>query len=73
MLMGRMLVVLGIVIAGIGLVLMFSDKIPLLGRLPGDITIKRDNVRIFFPITSSTLVSVLVSIMLWIFSHFKGK
>ncbi len=73
MLMGRMLVVLGIVIAGIGLVLMFSDKIPLLGRLPGDITIKRDNVRIFFPITSSILVSILVSVMLWIFSHFKGK
>ncbi len=70
---GKTLVVLGIVIAGIGLALMFSDKIPLLGKLPGDIAIKRENVRIFFPITTSILLSAFISVMLWFFSHFKGK
>ena len=72
-LLGKTLVVLGIVIAGIGLVLMLSDKVPLLGKLPGDISFKRDNFRIFFPITSSILISVVVSGILWLFSHFKGR
>ena len=72
-LMGKTLVVLGVVIAGVGLALMFADKIPLLGKLPGDINIKRDNFRLFFPITSSVLISAVVSAVLWMLSHFKGK
>jgi hypothetical protein len=71
--MGKMLVVAGVVIAGLGLVLMFFDKVPLIGKLPGDISIKRENFRFFFPITSSILISVLLSLILWLFSHFKGK
>jgi len=38
-----------------------------LGRLPGDILIKRDGFRFYFPLTTSILVSILVSIILWIF------
>lgn len=71
--MGKMLVVVGVVIAGAGLVLMFFDKVPLIGKLPGDINIRRENFRFFFPITSSILISVLLSLILWLFSHFKGK
>lgn len=71
--MGKMLVVAGSVIAGVGLVLMFFDKVPLIGKLPGDINIKRENFRFFFPITSSILISVILSLILWLFSHFKGK
>lgn len=71
--MGKMLVVAGSVIAGVGLVLMFFDKVPLIGKLPGDINIKRENFRFFFPITSSILISVILSLILWLFSHLKGK
>lgn len=70
---GKMLLVLGIVIAGIGLALMFSDRIPLWGKLPGDIDIQRDKLRVIFPVTSSILISVVVSGILWLVFHFKGK
>lgn len=67
--MGRMLIVFGVVIAGIGLVLIFFDRIPFLGKLPGDINIRRENFQFFFPITSS----IIVSAVLWLFSYLKGK
>jgi len=71
--MGKMLVVFGVVIACAGLALMFFDKIPFLGKLPGDINIKRQNFQFYFPITSSTIISVVISVILWLFSQFKGK
>ena len=71
--MGRVLVLIGGLIVIVGIVLMFSDKIPFLGKLPGDISIKRDNFQLYFPITTSIVLSILVSVILWVFSHFKGK
>jgi len=70
---GKTLIVVGVVLAGAGIAFMFADRIPFLGKLPGDITIKRDNFSFFFPLTSSILVSGLVSGLLWLISHFKGK
>jgi hypothetical protein len=71
--MGKLLVLLGLVIVGVGVLLMFSDKIPFLGRLPGDINIKRENFQLYFPITTSIILSLLLSLIVWIFSHFKGR
>lgn len=71
--LGKMLVVLGAVIAGFGVVLLFVEKIPFLGKLPGDINIKRENFLFFFPITSSVIISIVLSVILWLVSHFKGK
>ncbi|MBM2840395.1 MAG: rane protein [Bacteroidetes bacterium] len=70
---GKMLVAFGIVMVGMGVLLMFSDKIPFLGKLPGDISIKRENLQFFFPITSSIIISILLSAAFWLFSYFKGK
>ena len=71
--MGRVVVLVGGFVVLIGIVMMFSDKIPFLGKLPGDISIKRDNFQLYFPITTSIVLSILVSVILWIFSQFKGK
>jgi hypothetical protein len=71
--MGKMLAAFGMVIAGVGFVLIFFDKIPLIDKLPGDINIKRENVQFFFPITSSVIISIIVSSVLWLFSNLKGK
>lgn len=71
--LGRILVVAGLALAVVGVLLMFSDKVPFLGRLPGDISIKRENFRLYIPITTSILFSLLVSAILWLFSQFKGK
>lgn len=58
--MGKLLVVLGLVIAGIGLLV--SAGLPL-GRLPGDFVIRRDNFTFYFPLGTSILVSVVLTIV----------
>ena len=71
--MGKMLVGVGSVIVLVGIVLMSSDRIPFLGKLPGDIVIKRDNFQFYFPITTGVILSLLVSLIVWIVSHYRGK
>lgn len=51
--------------------MIFFDKIPFLGKLPGDIRIEKENFRFYFPITTSILVSVLISLILWLITQFK--
>ena len=65
--MGRVLIVIGLVIAGIGFVMVFAGKIPWLGRLPGDITLRRDNFTFYFPIVTCLVISVLLSLLFWLF------
>lgn len=69
--MGKFLVLTGLLIVLIGGILMFSDKIPLLGKLPGDIRVEKENVRFYFPITTSIVISVFISVIFWILSHFR--
>ncbi len=71
-LLGKGLVVAGIMLVLVGILLVFFDKIPFLGKLPGDITIKKDNVQVFIPITTSILLSLLLTFILWLISHGKG-
>ena len=65
--LGKILVVAGLLIAGIGLLLMVSGKIGWLGRLPGDIVIKRENFTFYFPLATSILISVVLSLLFWLF------
>ena len=64
--LGKMLVVIGLLVAGVGVLFLFADKIPWLGRLPGDITLRRDNFTFYFPIVTCLVISVLVSLLLWL-------
>ena len=59
--LGWALVVLGIVITITGIVILAGPRIPILGHLPGDIVIQRENVTIFIPLGTMLLVSVVVS------------
>jgi len=63
--MGRILIVIGLVIAGVGLVMLFAGKIPLLGKLPGDFFFRGKNVSFYFPLTTSILISVVLTLILW--------
>jgi len=65
--LGKMLILLGIVITLIGLGLLFAQKIPYIGRLPGDIYVKRENFTFYFPLATSVLVSVVLSLIFWLF------
>ncbi len=63
---GRALVLLGLGIAAIGIVLVVFGRVPWLGRLPGDIHIQRGNFTFYFPLATSILVSVLLTLLFWL-------
>ena len=60
----RTLIVLGLVLVGVGVLLSLAGRLPWLGRLPGDILIRRDNFSFYFPLTSGLLLSAIVSLAL---------
>jgi hypothetical protein len=68
-----MLLVLGLIIAGVGLVWILAPSIPWLGRLPGDIRIERENFRFYFPLVTCLILSVALSIIVWIVRRFGGE
>jgi hypothetical protein len=62
---GKMLIIGGIIIVLAGVLFLFGDKIPFIGKLPGDIFIKRKNFTFYFPIISSMLLSLIISLILY--------
>lgn len=72
--LGRMLMLLGLVLVVLGAVLALMSKWPSLGapfgwlgRLPGDIVVKRDHFSFYFPLATSILISLVVSVLLYLF------
>ena len=66
---GRLLIVGGVVLAVVGLVLVLAPNIPFLGRLPGDIRIENENVRVFIPLGTMLVVSIVLTIVLNLLSR----
>lgn len=66
--MGRFLITLGIVLVMAGLLWPWLTKLGL-GRLPGDIVIERENLRLYFPIATSVLVSLVLTAILWLINR----
>ncbi len=64
--MRRGLIILGLVLLLAGLLWPWLAKLPL-GRLPGDIVVDRPGLKIYFPITTMILISLVVSFLLWLF------
>jgi hypothetical protein len=69
--LGRTLLVLGAIIAGFGLVLLLGPTLPWLGRLPGDILIRRERFSFYFPLASCLLASLILSLVLWLIGRFR--
>lgn len=63
---GKSLIVMGLVIAAVGVLLTVAGKIPWIGRLPGDIYVRRDNFTVYFPLATSILISLVLSLILWL-------
>ncbi|WP_061249667.1 DUF2905 domain-containing protein [Leptospira alstonii] len=67
--------ILGVLFLLVGLFILYGNKIPFLnylGKLPGDIRIERENFRFYFPLATSILVSVLISLILFLIQKFKN-
>ena len=65
--LGKTLVVLGLLLAIVGVIFLFAGKLPWLGHLPGDITIQRERFSFYFPITTCIIISLLISLVLYLF------
>ena len=66
---GKLLILLGGILILVGAAMILVGKIPWLGRLPGDIYIERRNFTFFFPLTTSILISVMLSLVLYFLSR----
>jgi hypothetical protein len=64
--LGKGIIIFGLVLIALGLALTFFNKIPFLGKLPGDILIQKKNFTFYFPLATSLLVSVILSYLLWL-------
>jgi len=68
---GKSIIFIGIVIIIIGVILLFSDRLPFnLGKLPGDISYKKENFSFYFPITTSIIISIVLSFLFYLFGKF---
>ncbi len=66
---GKTLIFLGFLLAVVGGLILIAGKIPWLGRLPGDLMIKKQNLTFYFPLTTSILLSIVVSLLLFFFNR----
>ena len=70
--LGRALLILGAVSAIVGALFFFGGELPLrLGRLPGDIVHRGEHTTFYFPVVTCLVISVVLSILLWLFSNFR--
>ncbi|HXV69479.1 MAG TPA: DUF2905 domain-containing protein [Nitrospira sp.] len=75
--LGKVMLGIGLGIAGLGILLIAADRFPglgnmfgWLGKLPGDLSYKRDNVSFYFPIATSLLLSIVLSLLFYILGWF---
>jgi hypothetical protein len=67
--LGRTLILLGIFLLIAGVVITLAGRFTSLGRLPGDLVVKRNNWTFYFPIATSLLLSVVLTLVLWLFNR----
>lgn len=64
---GKVIIFAGVVLIVLGVVTIFSSKIPLIGKLPGDILIKKEGFTFYFPIVTSIIISIIITIIINLF------
>lgn len=70
---GKILLIAGGIIIALGLLLTFSNHIPFLGKLPGDIVIKKENFTLYFPIVTFLIVSIVLTVIINVILRLIGK
>ncbi|UCD63237.1 MAG: DUF2905 domain-containing protein [Candidatus Zixiibacteriota bacterium] len=68
---GKLLIIFGFLIVVVGILLLFADRIPFLGKLPGDLSFKSGNVRIYIPIVTCIILSIILTIIVNLFGRWK--
>lgn len=70
---GKIVIIIGVIIVILGVVLVFGDRIPLLGKLPGDIVVKRNNFTFYFPVVTFLVVSAILTLIINLIFRWLGK
>ncbi|ACB08514.1 DUF2905 domain-containing protein [Thermotoga sp. RQ2] len=68
---GKFLILMGLILVVFGVLLVLFEKIPFLGKLPGDIVIRRKNFVFYFPLMTSLIISVVISLILYLISRMR--
>lgn len=68
---GKFIILAGLILVGLGLLLLFSEKLPYIGRLPGDIIIRKKNFTFYFPLMTGLVLSLILSLILYIIGRLK--
>ncbi|OGX46552.1 MAG: hypothetical protein A3G38_03265 [Omnitrophica WOR_2 bacterium RIFCSPLOWO2_12_FULL_51_8] len=66
---GKTLIIFGIILIVAGIILTFFQRVPFLGRLPGDILLQKKNFTFYFPLATSILLSIIISLIIRLFSR----
>ena len=69
--LARVMIIIGVVLIVIGLVMLVLPRFPFLGRLPGDILIKKEHLTFYFPLATSIVISIIISVILYLINKFR--
>ena len=69
--MPKILITIGVVLIVIGLIWQIGGRFLPIGKLPGDILVKKENVTIYFPVMTSIIISVVLSLIFYLFTRFR--
>lgn len=64
--LGKAVILMGVILVVVGIAVTLWDRIPLLGKLPGDIHLRKGNFHLYFPLMTSIVISALLTLILWI-------
>lgn len=67
--LGKMLIITGALIFILGVIMLFFDRLPFLGKLPGDISFKSGSMKIYIPLATSIIISIILTILLNLFGR----
>jgi len=67
--LGKILLIAGLAVAGVGLIILLGGKIPWLGKLPGDIFYRGEKFTFYFPLTTSIIASIVLTLIIWLITR----
>jgi hypothetical protein len=69
--LAKVMILIGAVLVLVGLIILVLPRLPFVGKLPGDILIKKDNATFYFPLATSIIISIFISLVLYLVNKFR--
>jgi hypothetical protein len=69
--MAKVMILIGVLLIVVGLVILVFPRLPFVGKLPGDILLKKENYTFYFPLATSIVISIIISLILYVINKFR--